>query len=326
MLLHAVLGYAYQQARKSNDMGIKLVKSASNPIIEPRPELSWESEATFNPGAVMNGGVVNMLYRAVSERCISSLGYAESVDGETILRRPKEPVLSPVGLHEEFGCEDPRITAFNGTYYVFYTGYSRNGPRIALASTRDFRTYERHGVVGPDLDDKDCALFPQAIDGEVVVVHRVAPNIQLDFFHNIEQVRTSNPYWKDYQKRVEANTIMKPLYKWEEKKIGIGPPPIPTENGWLVIYHGVDSHSIYRAGAALLDLENPRRVIARIPEPILEPEHQFERVGLVPNVVFPEGAVVIKEELKVFYGGADRVCCTASVPMKLMIEALEAYS
>jgi len=307
-------------------MGIKLVKSASNPIIEPRPGLSWESEATFNPGAVMNGGVVNMLYRAVSEKGISSLGYAETLNGETILRRPKEPVLSPVGPHEEFGCEDPRITAFNGTYYVFYTGYSRKGTRIALASTRDFRTYERHGVVGPDLDDKDCALFPQAIDGEVVVVHRVAPNIQLDFFHNIEQVRTSNPYWKDYQKRVEANTIMKPLYKWEEKKIGIGPPPIPTENGWLVIYHGVDSNSVYRAGAALLDLDNPRRVIARIPEPILEPEHQFERVGLVPNVVFPEGAVVIKEELKIFYGGADRVCCVASVPMKLMIEALEAYS
>jgi len=310
----------------SRDMGIKLVRSARNPIIEPRPELSWESKATFNPGAVMDGGVVNILYRAVDKEGVSSLGHAVTVDGETILGRSSEPVLSPCDPYEEFGCEDPRITAFNGTYYIFYTAYSPRGTRIALASTRDFKTYERHGIVGPDLDDKDCALFPQTINSEVVVVHRVVPNIQLDFFQNIEQMRTSNPYWRDYGKRVEANTIMKPLYKWEEKKIGIGPPPIRTKNGWLVIYHGVDSHSVYRSGAAMLDLENPRRVMARIPEPILEPEEPFERVGLVPNVVFPEGAVVIDEVLKVFYGGADRVCCVASVPLKLMIEALDSYS
>jgi len=307
-------------------MAIKLVRSARNPIIEPRPELSWERKATFNPGAVMDGGVVNILYRAVSEEGISSLGYAEIVDGETVVRRSREPVLSPSGPHEEFGCEDPRITAVDGTCYVFYTAYSRKGTRIALASTRDFRNYERHGVVGPDLDDKDCALFPQSLDDEAVVVHRVAPNIQLDFFRSIDQMRISNPYWKDYGKRVEANTIMKPRCKWEERKIGIGPPPIRTQDGWLMIYHGVDSHSVYRAGAALLDLENPRRVIARIPEPILEPERSFERVGLVPNVVFPEGAVVVNDILKVFYGGADKVCCVASVPMKLMLEALEAHS
>lgn len=119
---------------------------------------------------------------------------------------------------------------------------------------------------------------------------------------------------------------MNPLWRWEEKKIGIGPPPIRTDDGWLIIYHGVDSGSVYRAGAALLDLENPRRVIARMPEPILEPEEEFEKVGLVPNVVFPEGAVMIGQELRVFYGGADRVGCVASVPLQLLIEALEACS
>lgn len=307
-------------------MEVKLARSPNNPIIEPRPQMAWEKTATFNPGAVRDDDITHILYRAVNEQGISSLGYAATVDGETILGRSEGPALSPSGPHEEFGCEDPRITAFNGIYYVFYTAYSRRGTRIALALTHDFRTYERYGVVGPDLDDKDCALFPEPIDSEIAVVHRVAPNIQLDFFQNIEQVRTANPYWKDYDKHVEANTIMRPMWKWEEKKIGIGPPPIRTEDGWLVIYHGVDSHSVYRAGAALLDLENPRRIIARIPEPILEPEEQFERVGLVPNVVFPEGAVVIKGALKVFYGGADRVCCVASIPIKLMIEALEAYS
>jgi len=274
----------------------------------------------------MDRGVVHILYRAVNEQDTSSLGYAATVDGETILERSAKPVLSPEGPWEEFGCEDPRITAFDRRYYVFYTAFSRRGPRIALASTTDFENYERHGTVGPDLDDKDCALFPELINGKVAVVHRIAPNIELDFFQSLEELRGSNSYWKDYLKHIEANTIMKPLWRWEEKKIGIGPPPIRTDDGWLVIYHGVDSHSVYRAGAALLDLENPRRVIARIPEPILEPEEEFEKIGLVPNVVFPEGAVVMNNLLKVFYGGADRVCCLASVPLKLLLEALEACS
>ena len=321
-----MLGNARWDTQGSSDLEVKLARSPNNPIIMPRVAVAWESKATFNPGAVMNEGVVHILYRALNDRNISSLGYAITIDGETILHRSTEPVLSPNGPWEEFGCEDPRITAFEGTYYVFYTAFSRRGPRIALASTTDFRNFERHGVVGPDYNDKDCALFPELIDSKVVVVHRIAPNIHLDLFDNIQQVKSSNPYWKDYLKHVEAKTLMKPLWKWEEKKIGIGPPPIRTDAGWIVIYHGVDSHNVYHAGAALLDLEEPRRVIARVPEPILEPEEEFERVGVVPNVVFPEGAVMMKDELKVFYGGADRVCCVASIPMKLLVEALESYS
>jgi predicted GH43/DUF377 family glycosyl hydrolase len=274
----------------------------------------------------MNDGIAHILYRAVNEQNISSLGYAATTDGETIVNRSTEPVLSPDGPWEEFGCEDPRITAFDGTYFVFYTAFSRKGPRIALASTTDFRNYKRYGLVGPDHDDKDCALFPHLIGGKIAVVHRIAPNIELDFLDDIAQMESSHPYWKDYLKHIEANTIMKPLWKWEEKKIGIGPPPIRTDSGWVVIYHGVDSRNVYHAGAALLDLEDPRRVIARIPEPILQPEEEFEKVGVVPNVVFPEGAIVMKDELKIFYGGADRVCCVASIPMKLLIEALEASS
>ena len=306
-------------------MSVKLVRSPKNPIIEPKPEMTWESGATFNPGAVKNGEITHILYRAVDERNISSLGYATTVDGETILNRSAEPVLVPSDPWEELGCEDPRITAFDGTFYVFYTAYSRRGPRIAAASTTDFRSYTRYGVVGPNYDDKDSALFPERIDGKFAAFHRIEPNIEISFFENIQRVNrvSQNPYSKNYLKRIQANVIMKPEKKWEAKKVGIGPPPIRTDVGWLVIYHGVDSNTVYRAGAALLDLENPRRVIARTPEPILEPEEDYERVGVVPNVVFPEGAVVIKDELKVFYGGADKVCCVASAPMKLIMEALE---
>jgi predicted GH43/DUF377 family glycosyl hydrolase len=309
-------------------MSIKLVRSPKNPIIEPRPEIAWEAKATFNPGAAKNGEVIHILYRAVNERNISSLGHATTTDGETIVDRSLKPAFAPVDPWEELGCEDPRITALDGRFYVFYTAYSRRGPRVALASTTDFRSYERYGVVGPDYDDKDAALFPQLIRRKFAVVHRIEPNIELAFYHSIKQMErfSQNPYSKNYLKRMEANTIMKPKWKWEEKKVGIGPPPIRTNAGWIVIYHGVDSNTVYRAGAALLDLENPFRVIARTPEPILEPEEDYERVGVVPNVVFPEGAVVVKDDLKVFYGGADRTCCVASIPMKLLIEALESYS
>ncbi len=309
-------------------MRVKLVRSPKNPIIEPRAEIAWEIMATFNPGAAKNGEVIHILYRAVNEHNISSIGHATTTDGETIVDRSLEPALAPVDPWEELGCEDPRITAFDGGFYVFYTAYSRRGPRIALASTNDFRSYERYGLVGPDYDDKDAALFPQLIRGKFAVVHRIEPNIELAFYDSVKQMEkfSQNPYSKNYLKSIEANTIMKPKWKWEEKKVGIGPPPIRTNAGWIVIYHGVDSNTVYRAGAALLDLENPFRVIGRTPEPILEPEEDFERVGVVPNVVFPVGAVVVKDELKVFYGGADRICCVASVPMKLLIEALESYS
>ncbi|HUO42656.1 MAG TPA: glycosidase [Methylomirabilota bacterium] len=308
-------------------MSVKLTRSSKNPIIEPRPEKAWESGATFNPGAVTTGEVIHVLYRAVNEQGISSLGHATTTDGETILTRSPEPVLAPADFSEELGCEDPRITALDGRFYIFYTAYSRRGPRVALASTTDFTSYERYGVVGPDHDDKDAALFPQRINGKFAVVHRIEPNIEVAFFDSIKQMEriSHNPYSKNYLKRIEANTIMKPKWKWEEKKIGIGPPPIRTDAGWVIIYHGVDSNTAYRVGAALLDLENPCRVIARTPEPILEPEEQFEKAGVVPNVVFPEGAVIVGDELKVFYGGADKVCCVASVPLRRLIESLEQY-
>ena len=214
-------------------MRVKLVRSPKNPIIEPKSEMAWESSATFNPGAVKSGEITHILYRAVNERSISSLGHTTTTDGETILDRSLEPVLSPAEPWEELGCEDPRITAIDGTFYIFYTAYSRHGPRIAAASTTDFMNYTRYGVVGPNYDDKDCALFPERIGGKFAAVHRIAPNIEIAFFESIQKIDrvSQNPYSKNYLKRIQANVIMKPESKWEEKKVGIGPPPIRTDAG-----------------------------------------------------------------------------------------------
>jgi len=119
----------------------------------------------------------------------------------------------------------------------------------------------------------------------------------------------------------EKNTVlMKPEQDWEELKIGSGPPPIKTKHGWLLIYHGVDKDLVYRTGAALLDLNNPVKVIARTKEPVLQPQEPYERIGDVNNVVFPTGACVIDEKLHVYYGGADKVCCLAVVELNALLQ------
>jgi predicted GH43/DUF377 family glycosyl hydrolase len=126
-------------------MRVKLVRSPKNPIIEPKREMVWESGATFNPGAVKTGEITHILYRAVNERSISSLGHTTTTDGETILDRSLEPVLRPAEPWEKLGCEDPRITALDGTFYVFYTAYSRHNPPEPILEPEE--DYERVGVV-----------------------------------------------------------------------------------------------------------------------------------------------------------------------------------
>jgi predicted GH43/DUF377 family glycosyl hydrolase len=231
--------------------------------------------------------------------------------------------MASSGSWEEFGCEDPRITRFDGTFYVTYTSYSRRGPRIALASTKDFMRFEKYGLVGPDRDDKDCVIFPEKINGRIVILHRLESKVQIAHFDSIESLATSQSFWSEYVTHFDDYEILRAKFSWEERKVGIGPPPIRTARGWLVIYHGVSVDRIYRAGALLLDLDDPKKVVARTRTPILEPEADFERQGFVPNVVFPDGAVVRDGELLTYYGGADRVCCVASSPLDEFLDELE---
>lgn len=237
--------------------------------------------------------------------------------------RSTEPVLTPSEDWEEFGCEDPRITHLDGTFYITYTAFSQRGPRLALASTKDLLHFEKYGLVGPDRDDKDCVIFPQRIDGRIAILHRLESKVQIAYFENIESLTKSQSFWSQYMTHFEDYEVLRPKFPWEERKIGVGSPPIKTDKGWLLIYHGVSIDRVYRAGAVLLDLDNPMRVIARTRKPILEPERDFEKQGVVPNVVFPDGAVVQDGKLLSFYGGADRVCCVATAPLDDFLDELE---
>lgn len=245
------------------------------------------------------------------------------MDGKNIDFRSPEPVVTPSADWEEFGCEDPRITRFDGTFYVTYTAHSRRGPRIALASTKDFSHFEKYGLVGPDRNDKDCVIFPERIGGKIAMLHRLKSKVQIAYFESIDSLTKSQAFWKQYVTHFEDYEVMRGKVPWEERKVGVGSPPIKTERGWLVIYHGVSLDRIYRAGAVLLDLDDPKKVVARTRAPILEPETDFEKKGFVPNVVFPDGALVRDGELLSYYGGADRVCCVASAPLDDFLDELE---
>ncbi len=301
---------------------LRLTKFRGNPIIAPRQNHEWETGGTFNPGATHSDGVIHLLYRAVDINGISRLGYARTLNGTEISFRSSDPVLEPSADWDEFGCEDPRISCMDGTFYVPYTAYSKRGPRIALASTKDFLRFEKYGLVGPDRNDKDCVLFPEKINDQVALLHRLQSNVQIAYFESLEALGDSREFWNGYVRHFESFEVIRSRFPWEKRKVGVGSPPIKTERGWLVIYHGVSIDRIYRAGAILLDLDEPTKVLARTKEPILEPEMEFEKHGVVPNVVFPGGAVVQNGQLLVYYGGADKVCCVASVPIDDFLDEL----
>jgi predicted GH43/DUF377 family glycosyl hydrolase len=302
---------------------LKLTRFQSNPIITPRQGLDWEVGGTFNPGAVIDGGTVHLLYRAVDPNKISRLGYARTINDTKIDFRPPDPVLIPSTEWEEFGCEDPRITNFEGTFYVTYTAYSWRGPRIALASTKDFHDFEKHGLIGPGRNDKDCVIFPERINGRIAMLHRLMSRVQIAYFEDFDSLVDSANFWNGYVKHLDDYEVIRSTFPWERRKVGAGSPPIKTDRGWLVLYHGVSIESIYRVGAILLDLDTPSKVLARTKEPILEPEIEFEKFGVVPNVVFPDGAIVRGGELIVYYGGADKVCCVARAPLDEFLDELE---
>lgn len=301
-----------------------------NPILEPVAEHFWEAKGVFNPAAVYGRGKVRLLYRAQGEDDTSVFGYAESRDGLRISKRLTDPVYVPRASFEykmnpgNSGVEDARITKIGNTYHMLYTAVdAANPPRVAIASigVDDFLScrFDRFSdpvLISPHgIDDKDACLFPEKIHGKYVLLHRIQPSIDINFFDDLDfdgtRFLTHRPF------------IFPRRGMWDSRKIGISSTPIRTTKGWLILYHGVseyDSH--YRVGALLLDLEHPERVIGRSRYPIFQPEKPYEREGIVPNVVFPCGSIVRGGKLFIYYGGADRVIGSASMPLPKLLKQL----
>ena len=162
-------------------MNIKLKRSPLNPLFAPNPMHLWESKYVFNPAVVYDGEVFHMLYRAQGADMVSRMGYAVSTDG-LHFNRMEKPVFSPERPEELYGVEDPRLTKIDDRYYMTYTAYSPTDIKVALASTKNFITWERHGIILPEYDpDKDAVLFPEKINGKYVMLHRDPPNIWIAY-------------------------------------------------------------------------------------------------------------------------------------------------
>lgn len=319
-----------------------------NPILEPQPEHKWESKAVFNPGALYEAGRVHLVYRAIGDTDTSVLGYASSPDGLHFDERLAEPIYVPREPFEGFrpvsshrpvsyvssyvsgggwmgGCEDPRLTRIGDRVfmtYVAFDGYSR--PRVALSSislddflARNWRWRKPVLISPPGVIDKNACILPEKVNGKYVIFHRIFPDILIDFLDDLDF--DGKTKWLKGQFRIGTRVDY-----WDSRKVGAGPPPIKTEAGWLLIYHAVGEQASdsYKIGAMLLDRTDPTRVLARSPEPILEPEAWYETEGFKSNVVYPCGAAVTGERLFIYYGSADRVVCVASVKLDGLVEQL----
>jgi len=223
---------------------------------------------------------------------------------------------------EEFGVEDPRITRLGDTFYITYVAVSRHGAATALASTKDFETFQRHGIIFPP-DNKDVVLFPEKINDTYVALHRpisaapfTSPEI---WFSQSPDLR----HWGQHEPLACSTSA------WEADRVGAGPPPIRTPQGWLVIYHGSQKSSIpgkvgaYSAGAMLLDIDDPTQVIRRSAEALLMPEAQYDRHGFVPDVVFPTGIVQRDDVVMLFYGATDTFTAVVELSCKEILSSLQ---
>lgn len=302
-----------------------------NPILSPIEVHAWEKRAVFNPAILDLGGMVHILYRAMGENNTSVIGYAASKNGIKITKRNPEPMYVP---REEFeqkkgsesgnsGCEDPRVTMIDDTIYMTYTAFDGvHATRVALTSisSKDFLAgrfdkWSTPQLTTPEnINDKDTCLLPEKVGGQYMLLHRIDPQICADFLDTLDFKKS---------RLTRCIEIMGPRPgMWDSTKIGIAGPPIKTEAGWLLIYHGVSKTSTYRLGAVLLDLHNPSVVLSRTVDTIFEPLEEYERVGQVRNAVFSCGAALRGDTLLIYYGGADTVIGVAKVSLKKLLKIL----
>jgi len=337
-----------------------MIKIQNKGIILEKTENDFENQAVLNPGCVKLGDTVHVLYRAVREGNFSTIGYCKIKDFK-VIERLSSPVLFPEkeNEYEKHGLEDPEITFIDGTFYIFYTVYNDRDALQAYATTEDFINYKKHGIISADISyetalkifekldlpqkykwygehyrksinqdvklwQKDMSLFPKKIKGKYAIIIRILPSMQIVYFDNFSEL--TNNFWLEYLAELPKHKLLEPKYWYESRKIGGGCPPLETKDGWLLIYHGVEDSihgNIYHASAALLDKNNPQKIIGRLTEPLFSPTEDWEKEGDVRNVVFPTGAFIDGNELVIFYGAADKRIAAKTVDLESLLSELK---
>ncbi len=299
------------------------VRHPQNPLITAR-DIPYQVNTVFNAGVVDMGSEVLLLLRVESTSGRSHITLARSPDGIRQWQIDSQAFMHPGDgyPYEEYGIEDCRVTAVEGIdgWLLAYTAYSPHGPAIGLAQTKDFSHIQRLGLAYPP-NNKDAALFPKRFNGLYAMLHRPSAaggSIWIGYSPDLH-------FWG------KSEAVLPPRGGpwWDGSRVGAGLPPIETEEGWLMIYHGVKempSGPIYRVGAALLDLEEPHKLIAKTRRWVLSPQEPYERTGDVPNVIFPCGGFVRGDQLWMYYGAADSSICLATASIPELLEKIRRES
>ena len=313
-------------AKKPTELGAELfVRHPNNPILTAG-DWPYRVNAILNPGAALVGGETVLLARVEDRTGISHLNVARSSSGVDGWRVDPEPLLAPDAADETevWGFEDARTVWIEelDRFAITCTAYGPAGPAVFLATTTDFASVERHGIIKRP-EDKNAALLPERVDGKWILFHRPMNAFggsrgAIFLSRSDDLVSWSLP-----------EPVLQPRHGawWDSLRIGIGPPLVKTEHGWLLIYHGVKetvAGCIYRVGLALLDLDEPTRVLRRLPEWVLAPTAGYEREGDVPNTVFPCGLVLDEssDSVRLYYGAADTSICLATAHLDDLVDAV----
>ena len=339
---------------------MKPIKYENNPILKPNPANAWEDRCVLNPAVIYDeeSDEFVMIYRAAGNdaRHQIKFGLATSKDGVRFTRQSDTPIFESGHSEPDGGCvEDPRITKIGNMYYMTYAarayapgrywlteyieGVSKaptyldetdvcgeempyfakeNVTVTYLAATKDFRTYKKFGrITEPTVDNRDVFLFPEKIGDKFVMIGRPK-------FKNagVKMPSVWIYFGDDLISYSEPELLMTGKEWWETQRIGGGTPPVKTEYGWFMLYHGVDDKGIYRVGAVLMDLQDPRKIVARTKDFLMEPEHDYETCGIYEGCVFPTGTVVKDDTLYVYYGTADTYIGLATVNFKQLLAYL----
>lgn len=297
-------------------------RAEANPILTSQ-DMPFRAAAVLNPGATEQDGEVVLLVRVENDAGFSDIHAARSRDGATGWHIEPEPILKhglPDMRYEQWGCEDPRVVFLSeeNCWYITYTAYSPMGAAVAIARSCDLRTAHRLGLIFAP-NNKDAALFPHRFDGRWAVLHRP------DAGGGVENIWLA--YSPDLIHWGEPHCVLQEGSgpAWDAAKVGSGPPPIETKDGWLLLYHGVKHYAgemVYRVGAALLEYDRPHKVLARTKHCIFQAEAPYEKTGFIPNVVFPTGILQRDDEIWMYYGAADTSICLAKAPVSEVLSAL----
>ena len=321
---------------------LDLKKSKKNPIIKPESKNYWESKAAFNPSAIYHDGKIHVIYRAIGDSDISVLGYAKSDDGYSFdeklkelayYSRNKKPVIKDPATKINYasgggwggGCEDPRLTLIDDKVYMIYTAFDGWGSlRMTLTSislndfiSRRWNWTEPVLISPPGEIHKNWTLFPEKIKGKFAVLSSISPQIRIDYFKSLDELNGENFIHSAYNRNPSWGAVNKFVR-------GVGPSPIKTKYGWLVLYHALEKHETdrYKLWAMILDAKDPTKVLYDSNHPILEPDLWYENEGYKSGVIYSCGAVIKDNELFVYYGGADKVSCVATANLEKFLQEL----